>query len=109
MASRPGRWIVGWNAEDTGQWEGPGRGIARRNLGWSIACEFLGFVIWQLWSIAVVYLPAAGFAFSSSQLFWLISMPSLVGATLRIPYTFMVGRFGGRNWTIVSVLLLLLP
>jgi len=109
LASRPGRWIVGWNAEDTGQWEGPGRGIARRNLGWSIACEFLGFVIWQLWSIAVVYLPAAGFAFSSSQLFWLISMPSLVGATLRIPYTFMVGRFGGRNWTIVSVLLLLLP
>ena len=109
LASRPGRWIVGWNAEDTGQWEGPGRGIARRNLGWSIACEFLGFVIWQLWSIAVVYLPAAGFAFSSSQLFWLISMPSLVGATLRIPYTFMVGRFGGRNWSIVSVLLLLLP
>ena len=36
-------------------------------------------------------------------------MPSLVGATLRIPYTFMVPRFGGRNWTIVSALLLLIP
>lgn len=109
LATRHGRWIDGWNAEDTQQWEASGRIIARRNLGWSIGCEFLGFVIWQLWSVVVVYLPAAGFHFSSSELFWLISMPSLVGATLRIPYTFMVARFGGRNWTIVSALLLLLP
>jgi NNP family nitrate/nitrite transporter-like MFS transporter len=36
-------------------------------------------------------------------------VPSLVGATLRIPYTFAVPVFGGRNWTIVSALLLLLP
>ena len=28
---------------------------------------------------------------------------------LRIPYTFAVGKFGGRNWTIVSALLLLVP
>ncbi|MDQ6752258.1 MAG: MFS transporter [Actinomycetota bacterium] len=109
MTSRAGRWIDGWNPENRAQWEGPGRGVARRNLAWSIACEFLGFVIWQLWSIVVVYLPAAGFTFSSSELFWLISMPSLAGATLRIPYTFLVGRFGGRNWTIISALLLLLP
>ncbi|HEV6953763.1 MAG TPA: MFS transporter, partial [Promicromonospora sp.] len=30
-------------------------------------------------------------------------------ATLRIPYTFAVPLFGGRNWTVVSALLLLLP
>lgn len=104
-----GRWIHGWDAEDVQQWEGGGRTIAQRNLRWSIGCEFLGFVVWQLWSIVVVYLPAAGFHFSSSELFWLISVPSLVGATLRIPYTFMVARFGGRNWTVVSALLLLAP
>ncbi|MBP2411486.1 NNP family nitrate/nitrite transporter-like MFS transporter [Arthrobacter stackebrandtii] len=104
-----GRWLHGWDPEDLGQWTGGGRAIARRNLAWSIACEFLGFVVWQLWSIVVVFLPAAGFTFSSPELFWLISIPSLVGATLRIPYTFMVARFGGRNWTIVSALLLLLP
>ncbi len=53
--------------------------------------------------------PAAGFDLTSSQLFWLISVPSLVGATLRFPYTFMVAIFGGRNWTIVSAGLLLIP
>lgn len=105
----PGRWLAGWDAEDATQWEKGGQAIARRNLAWSIACEFLGFVIWQLWSVVVVFLPAAGFHYSSPELFWLISMPSLVGATLRIPYTFMVARFGGRNWTIMSVLLLLFP
>ncbi|WP_138443674.1 MFS transporter [Sinomonas susongensis] len=106
---RAGRWIEHWNPEDAGQWEREGRAIARRNLSWSIFAEFLGFAVWQLWSIVVVSLPAAGFKFDTAQTFWLISMPSLVGATLRIPYTFAVSRFGGRNWTIVSALLLLIP
>ncbi len=86
-----------------------GKAIASRNLRWSIFAEFLGFVVWQLWSVVVVSLPAAGFQLSTGEIFWLISMPSLVGATLRIPYTFMVPRFGGRNWTIVSAGLLLIP
>jgi MFS transporter, NNP family, nitrate/nitrite transporter len=106
---RPGRWIEGWNPEDTVQWEGGGREIAIRNLRWSIFAEFLGFVIWQLWSVVVVMLPDAGFSFDTGQTFWLISIPTLVGATLRVPYSFMVPKFGGRNWTIVSAALLLIP
>ncbi len=109
LSHRPGRWIDGWDPEDTGFWARQGRSIARRNLGWSIFAEFLGFIIWQLWSIVIVMLPAAGFDLTSSQAFWLISLPSLVGATLRFPYTFMVAIFGGRNWTIVSAALLLIP
>jgi NNP family nitrate/nitrite transporter-like MFS transporter len=57
----------------------------------------------------VPQLPAAGFDLTVDQMFWLISVPALVGATLRIPYTFAVPVFGCRNWTIVSALLLLLP
>ncbi|GAA1990989.1 MFS transporter [Microbacterium pumilum] len=109
LTRRRGRWVDGWNPEDAHFWVSEGRGIARRNLRWSIFAEFLGFIIWQLWSIVVVMLPAAGFELSSSQLFWLISLPSLVGATLRFPYTFMVAIFGGRNWTIISAGLLLVP
>ncbi|WP_417218476.1 MFS transporter [Arthrobacter sp.] len=105
----PGRWIGNWDAEDPRFWKDVGRRTARVNLKYSILCEFLGFVVWQLWSIVAIYLPAAGFDLETTELFWLISMPSLVGATLRIPYSFMVARFGGRNWTVVSALLLLVP
>lgn len=109
LSMRPGRWIDGWDAENTEQWESQGRAIARRNLNWSIFAEFLGFVVWQLWSIVAVMLPKAGFELTTGEIFWLISIPSLVGATLRIPYSFLVPRFGGRNWTIISAGLLLAP
>ena len=33
----------------------------------------------------------------------------LVGALVRFPYTLALPRFGGRNWTLVSALLLLTP
>jgi NNP family nitrate/nitrite transporter-like MFS transporter len=106
---RRGRWIDVWDPEDAGFWAEKGRRVARRNLWPSIFAEFLGFSVWQLWSIVVVSLPAAGFAYTTDQMFWLVALPSLVGATLRLPYTFAVPKFGGRNWTIVSALLLLIP
>ncbi|KRE30239.1 nitrate transporter [Agromyces sp. Soil535] len=109
LATRPGRWIDNWNPEDDAQWENGGRAIARRNLRWSIFAEFLGFVVWQLWSIVAVQLPDAGFDLGTGEIFWLISIPSLVGATLRFPYSFLVPMVGGRNWTIISAALLLVP
>src|SRR3954466_6000173 len=80
---RPGRWIANWDAENKEQWEAAGRSIARRNLNWSAFAEFLGFVVWQLWSIVVVQLPSAGFRFSTNEIFWLSSSPSLVVSSLR--------------------------
>ncbi|MEU4393293.1 MFS transporter [Kribbella sp. NPDC023855] len=108
-APRRGRWIDVWDPEDATFWAEKGKKVARRNLWPSIFAEFLGFSVWQLWSIVVVSLPAAGFAYTTNQMFWLIALPSLVGATLRLPYTFAVPKFGGRNWTIVSATLLLIP
>ena len=105
----PGRWITHWDPEDEAFWEGTGRAVAHRNLVFSILAEHLGFSVWVLWSIVVTYLPQAGFTLSVGQTFWLLSVPPLVGATLRLPYTFAVGRFGGRNWTVVSALLLVVP
>jgi len=109
LTHRPGRWIDHWDPENLEQWTSVGQRIARRNLNWSIFAEFLGFIVWQLWSIVVVSLPAVGFELTTGEIFWLISMPSLVGATLRFPYSFMVPKFGGRNWTIISAALLLIP
>ncbi len=92
-----GRWITNWQPENQDFWEGPGRPVARRNLIWSVFCEFLGFAVWQLWSVTVVFLPAAGFDLTSAQQFLLVSLPPLVGAAMRIPYSFMVAMIGAAT------------
>ncbi|MGO1055409.1 MFS transporter [Crossiella sp. CA198] len=102
-------WIDHWEPEDPGFWARTGRRVANRNLVFSILAEHLGFSIWLLWSVVTVSLPAAGFAFSVDQLFWLVALPTLLGSLLRLPYTFAVPRFGGRAWTAVSATLLLIP
>ncbi len=104
-----GRWITDWRPEDEAFWEQTGRPVARRNLVWSIFAEHLGFSVWLIWSVSSAFLLAQGFEFSPQQLFFLVALPNLVGALLRLPYTFAVPRFGGRNWTMASAALLLIP
>lgn len=103
------RWITDWNPEDERFWAGTGRRIAHRNLAFSILAEHLGFSVWLMWSVVAVMLPRAGFPFTADQLFWIVALPNLVGAVLRIPYTAAVARLGGRNWTVISAALLLIP
>jgi len=102
-------WIEHWTPEDPDFWESYGRPVARRNLIFSILAEHLGFSVWLLWSVSAALLAGAGFSFTPQQLFWLVAVPNLVGSLLRLPYTFAVPKFGGRNWTVVSALLLVIP
>ncbi|GLY33193.1 nitrate/nitrite transporter [Kineosporia sp. NBRC 101731] len=106
---RRGRWIDHWDPENPDFWRETGRTVARRNLIWSIFAEHIGFSVWLLWSIVVVRLGDVGWNLSTSQTLWLTAVPSGVGAVLRLPYTFAVPTFGGRNWTVVSALLLIIP
>jgi NNP family nitrate/nitrite transporter-like MFS transporter len=108
-ATTKSRWIDDWNPDDTELWERSGKKIARRNLAWSILAENLGFSVWLIWSVVATRLPKVGFPYTTDQLFSLVAIPGLVGALMRFPYTFAVPKFGGRNWTIVSAALLLIP
>ena len=101
--------IVHWNPEDERFWEGAGRRVASRNLWLSIAALALAFAVWMLWSVVVVHLPAAGFRYTTNQLFWLAALPALSGATLRIFYGFAVPVWGGRRFTALATASLLLP
>ncbi len=38
-----------------------------------------------------------------------MAIPGLIGSLMRFPYTFAVTMFGGRNWTIFSASVLLIP
>ena len=102
------RWITDWRPEDEQFWDSTGRPIARRNLIFSILSEHIGFSIWSVWSVLVLFM-GPKYHLTPADKFLLTSVPTLVGSVLRIPYTFAVARFGGRNWTIVSALLLLIP
>ncbi|MFI7615081.1 MFS transporter [Nonomuraea terrae] len=101
------RWIADWHPDDPAFWESSGKCVARRNLIFSIVAEHLGFTVWTLWSIVATRL--GSYEFATDQLFWLVALPNLIGSVLRVPYTFGPARFGGRNFTVVSALLLLIP
>ncbi|TDC45975.1 NarK/NasA family nitrate transporter [Actinomadura sp. KC345] len=103
-----GRWIHDWRPEDPAFWSAGGARIARRNLVFSIFSEHVGFSVWTLWSVMVLFLGPA-YGIDPAGKFTLTAVPALVGSALRIPYTFAVARFGGRNWTIASASLLLVP
>lgn len=105
---RTGRWIDDWTPEDPTFWESGGKQVARRNLAWSIFAEHLGFSVWLIWSVSAAML-GSQFGYTPQQLFFLVAAPNLVGALIRVPYTFAVPKFGGRNWTVASALLLLVP
>ncbi len=117
-----GRWIEHWEPENDEFWASKGKAIAFRNLVFSIVAEHIGFSVWLLWSIVVVKMygtfddsgalvtaGANGWALTAGQGLTLLAVASGVGAFLRIPYTFAVPVFGGRNWTVISALLLLVP
>ncbi len=103
------RTIEHWDAEDVEAWEAGGAKIAKRNLIWSIFAEHVGFSIWSIWSVMVLFMPQATYHVDAAGKFYLVALPTLVGAVMRIPYTVAPAKFGGRNWTIVSALLLLIP
>ena len=98
-----------WDAEDVEAWEAGGDKIAKRNLIWSIFAEHVGFSIWSIWSVMVLFMPQATYHIDAAGKFYLVALPTLVGAAMRIPYTVAPAKFGGRNWTVVSALLLLIP
>jgi NNP family nitrate/nitrite transporter-like MFS transporter len=103
------RRLIDWRPDDDTFWEKTGRRVANRNLWLSMPALLLAFTVWVVWSVIVVELPHIGFQFTSNQLFWLAALPGLSGALFRLLFSFVVPIFGGRNWTVFSTALLLLP
>ncbi|GAB2327306.1 nitrate/nitrite transporter [Streptomyces griseoincarnatus] len=103
-----GRWIQQWDPEDETFWNRTGERTARRNLLFSVLSEHIGFSIWTMWSVLVLFM-GPEYGLTPADKFLLTSLVTLVGAVVRVPYTFAVAVFGGRNWTIVSAGLLLVP
>jgi NNP family nitrate/nitrite transporter-like MFS transporter len=101
--------IQRWEPENLIFWLTHGRRVATRNLLLSTVSLHLNFNIWMMWSMVVLNLPAVGFLLSSQQQFLLVSIPGLVGAIMRIVYSWAWSWLGGGTWMGLSTLFLLLP
>ncbi|MGV0627716.1 MFS transporter, partial [Mycolicibacter minnesotensis] len=69
----------------------------------------VGFSIWSIWSVMVLFMPESVYGFTAGDKFLLAATATLVGGLLRIPYSLATAAFGGRNWTIFSATVLLIP
>lgn len=101
--------IKQWDVEDNQFWESTGKKVANRNLWISIPSLLCGFAVWLYWGIITVQMLNLGFPFEKSQLFTLMAIAGLTGATLRIPSTFFIRLAGGRNTIFFTTALLMLP
>src|SRR5688572_1532727 len=79
------RTIEHWDAEDVDAWErGEPRGkdVAKRNLIWSIFAEHVGFSVWSIWSVMVLFMPQDVYGIDAAGKFYLVAVPTLVGAAM---------------------------
>ncbi len=111
MKARGGRWIEHWEPEDESFWK---RDAARRSpaaqpvvLGPRPSTS--GSPIWTLWSVMVLFMgPDVRHRRRRVSSSW-SRCPRWSARCVRLPYTFAVAKFGGRNWTIVQRGMLLVP
>ncbi len=109
QAKSSGADIHKWDPENEQFWESTGKKIANRNLWISIPSLLCGFAIWLYWGIITVQMLNLGFPYEQSQLFTLMAIAGISGATLRIPSTFFIRLAGGRNTIFFTTALLMIP
>jgi MFS transporter, NNP family, nitrate/nitrite transporter len=98
-----------WDPENAEFWSDKGEKIAKKNLWISIFCLLCAFAIWLYWSIITVQMKDLSFPFDNAQLFTLPAIAGLMGATLRIPNSFLIALCGGRNTIFLTTVLLIVP
>ena len=118
-----------WDPEDEQFWTSEGKKVASRNLWVSIPNLLLGFSVWIYWGMVAKYIQKLHFATDGelfnftfmngaqpyddagyrALLFTLPAVAGLVGATLRIPNSFMIAICGGRNVKFMTTILLIIP
>ncbi len=68
--------IEHWDAEDVEAWESGNKDIAKRNLIWSVIAEHVGFSVWSIWSVMVLFMPTDVYGIDAAGKFFLVAVPT---------------------------------
>lgn len=117
-----------WEPDDPAFWDQTGKRVAYKNLVISIPNLLCGFSVWLYWGMIAKIIQRVHFANPDlfnftwgndgqpydngayrALLFTLPAVAGLVGATLRIPNSFMIAICGGRNVKFMTTIMLIVP
>lgn len=101
-----GKVLHGWDPENEETWDSS---IAWRTLWISTIVLFIGFATWYLVSAIAPVLNSIGFDLSTTQLYWLTSIPGLACGLFRLVFMFLPATMGTRRLVTMSSLLFIIP
>lgn len=101
--------IQNWKPEDPTFWREQGSALAWRTCGVTTFSLIFSFATWFVMSAVVVRMPAIGFKFTTSELFWLAAIPGLASGILRLIHSNFIPLLGTRSVISVSTIIKIIP
>jgi NNP family nitrate/nitrite transporter-like MFS transporter len=101
--------IQHWTPEDPKFWQETGSALAWRTCGVTTFSLIFSFATWFVMSAVVVRMPAIGFKFTTTELFWLAAIPGLASGILRLIHSNFIPVLGTRPVISWSTILKVIP
>jgi NNP family nitrate/nitrite transporter-like MFS transporter len=101
--------IQNWKPEDPTFWRETGSALAWRTCAVTTFSLIFSFATWFVMSAVVVRMPAIGFKFTTTELFWLAAIPGLASGILRLIHSNFIPVLGTRPVISVATILKVIP
>jgi NNP family nitrate/nitrite transporter-like MFS transporter len=101
--------IQNWKPEDPTFWKQTGSSLAWRTCGITTFSLIFSFATWFVMSAVVVRMPAIGFRFTTTELFWLAAIPGLASGILRLIHSNFIPVLGTRPVISISTIIKVIP
>jgi NNP family nitrate/nitrite transporter-like MFS transporter len=101
--------IQNWKPEDPTFWKETGSALAWRTCAVTTFSLIFSFATWFVMSAVVVRMPAIGFKFSTTELFWLAAIPGLASGILRLIHANFIPVLGTRPVISIATIIKIIP
>lgn len=101
--------IQNWKPEDPQFWQQTGSALAWRTCAVTTFSLIFSFATWFVMSAVVVRMPAIGFKFTTTELFWLAAIPGLASGILRLIHSNFIPVLGTRPVISIATVIKVIP